>query len=96
MLPDPGVQQWTVPGNTSPHLPALHPIIVTVNMKRTLQVFYWISGDPPFDSYELTLYAEDGEHLPTASAIQKTMVATNDRLAGKYLRIWKVGPNIKI
>ena len=20
MLPDPGVQQWTVPGNTSPHL----------------------------------------------------------------------------
>ena len=65
-------------------------------MKRTLQVFYWISGDPPFDSYELTLYAEDGEPLPTASALQKTMVATNDRLAGKYLRIWKVGPNIKI
>jgi len=41
-----------------------------------------ISGDPPFDSYELTLYAKDGEPLPTASALQKTMVATNDRLVG--------------
>jgi len=61
-------------------------------MKRTLQVFYWISGDPPFDSYELTLYAEHGEPLPTASALLKTMVAANDRLAGKYLRMWKVGP----
>jgi len=59
-------------------------------MKRTLQLFYWISGDPPSDSYELTIYVEDGQPLPTAAALQKTMVAANDRLAGVYLRMWKV------
>jgi len=59
-------------------------------MKRTLQLFYWISGDPPSDSYELTIYTEDGQPLPTAAALQKTMVAANDRLAGVYLRMWKV------
>ena len=64
-------------------------------MKRTHQLFYWISGDPPFDSYELTIHAEDGEPLPTASALQKTMVETNDRLAGKFLRMWKVSPMSK-
>ena len=64
-------------------------------MKRTHQLFYWISGDPPFDSYELTIHAEDGEPLPTASALQKTMAATNDRLAGKFLRMWKVSLKTK-
>jgi len=59
-------------------------------MKQTIQLFYWISGDPPSDSYEATIYAEDGEPLPTASALQKNMAATNDRLAGAYLRMWKV------
>jgi len=61
-------------------------------MKRTIQLFYWISGDLPSDSYELTIYAEDGEPLPTAFALQKTMAAKNDRLAGAYLRMWKVCP----
>jgi len=55
-----------------------------------MQLFYWISGDPPSDSYELTIYTEDGEPLPTAAALQKNMVAENDRLAGAYLRMWKV------
>jgi len=59
-------------------------------MKQTLQFFYWISGDPPSDSYDLTIYAEEGGSLLTASAFQKAMVATNDRLAGAYLRMWKV------
>jgi len=59
-------------------------------MKRTLKFFYWISGDPPSDSYELKMYTEDEQPLPTASEFQQTMVATNDRLAGAYLRMWKV------
>jgi len=59
-------------------------------MKQTLQLFYWISGDPPSHSYDLTIYAEEGGSLLTASAFQKAMVATNDRLAGTYLRMWKV------
>jgi len=63
---------------------------VISTMKWTVQLFYWISGDPPSDSYELRIYPEDGEPLLTASALQKTMAATNDRLAGMYLRMWKV------
>jgi len=49
----------------------------------------------PFDSYELTIHTEDGEPLPTASALQKTMVETNDRLAGKFRRMWKVSLKTK-
>ena len=59
-------------------------------MKQTLQFFYWISGDPPYDSYDLTIYAEEGGSLLTASPFQKAMAATNDRLAGAYLRMWEV------
>jgi len=58
---------------------------VISTMKWTVQLFYWISGD-----YELRIYPEDGGPLLTASALQKTMAATNDRLAGMYLRMWKV------
>ena len=63
-------------------------------MKRTLQLFYWISGDPPSDSYEITIGTADGQPLPTAFALQKALAATNDRLVGKYLRMWKVGSNL--
>ena len=60
-------------------------------MRRTLKFFYWISGDSPSDSYEFKMYAEDGQPLPTASEFQQTIAGTNDRLAGAYLRMWKVG-----
>jgi len=60
-------------------------------MGRTVKFFYWISGDPPSDSYELKFHAEDGETMPTASEFQQTMAASNARLAGAYLRMWKVG-----
>ena len=63
-------------------------------MKRTLQLFYWISGDPPSDSYEITICAGDGQPLPTAFLLQKALAATNDHLAGKYLRMWKVGSSL--
>jgi len=75
--------------------PARHASPPTITMKRRLQLFYWISGDPPSDSYELEMKVEDGQPLPTASKFQQTMAATNDRLAGAYLRMWKVGSNKK-
>jgi len=56
-------------------------------MVRTLKLFYWISGDYPSDSYELKMYAEDGQFLPTAPQFQQAMAATNNRLAGACLHI---------
>jgi len=38
-------------------------------MVRTLSLFYWISRDSPSNSYELKMYAEDGQFLPTAIII---------------------------
>ena len=63
---------------------------IHIHHEADITVFYWISGDPPSDSYGLTIYAQEGGSLLTASAFQKAMVATNDRLAGAYLRMWKV------
>jgi len=72
----------------------LATMMVISTMKRTVQLFYWISGDPPSDSYKLTTYVEDGEPLLTASTLQKTLAATNERLAGMYLRMWRVNSNL--
>lgn len=58
-------------------------------MKRSLKVFYWISGDPPSDTYQLTVIWEDGDG-PTTFDLQQLLAEKNPRLSGAYVRLWKV------